>query len=670
MSLHRCLQLNGPLLLAIALLVVIIVYWSGLSGGWLFDDYPNIVDNHGVQPADAGVIPLLRAMLSSPASEFKRPLASLSFALNYLGAGLDPYWWKLTNLCIHLLNGVLVFLLARTLIRVAAAPRVSPSLPVAGAEDDRAGWLAALIAAGWMLLPINLTSVLYVVQRMESLANVFVLLGLLGYLAGRQRMLAPQATTASVRRGLWLCVASLILPSAVGALAKETAVMLPLYALLIEWALFRFRDAGARRDLRILGLFLCVLVLPILLGLAWLLPGLLLPATWATRNFTLGTRLLSETRIVLDYIGWTLWPTAHALSFYHEDFRISSGLLSPWTTLTSIVALLALLALLPWLRRRQPLAALGIALYFGCHLLTATILPLELIYEHRNYFASFGLLLAIVPLLVPMPAALLQAQRPPRLRWLRYGVLAVLLIWWTTQTALTAYAWGDNLRLAQTLAERAPASPRAQYELGRTYIIYSHNDPASPYTRLAYAPLEHAAALPDSSVLPQQALIFMNARMDLPLHDSWWDSMIAKLKSRPTGVQDDSSLGVLAQCARDGNCDLPKERMTQVFEAAIDHPLPSPRALATYGGYAWSVLDDRELGERMTARAVQADPREPVYRISMIRMLIAMGRRDEAAAALKPLEAMNIGGVLDGSVAELRSGLTNMHASMPAPGSS
>jgi hypothetical protein len=40
-------------LLLAAFIVTLAVYWPGLSGGFLFDDYPNIVDNHGVQPQNA-----------------------------------------------------------------------------------------------------------------------------------------------------------------------------------------------------------------------------------------------------------------------------------------------------------------------------------------------------------------------------------------------------------------------------------------------------------------------------------------------------------------------------------------------------------------------------------------------------------------------------------------
>jgi hypothetical protein len=722
---HRTLRRSSKLhrwLLATAFIVATAIYWPGLYGSFLFDDYPNIVDNRGVQPSHANLASMVGAALSSPSSEFKRPLASLSFAINYLATGLDPYWMKLTNLAIHLLNGLLVFLLVRALLRNVATASAPTAPPYTAIELTpafiSANIVAALIAGGWMLLPINLTAVLYVVQRMESIANLFVLLGLIGYVTGRRHMLAsifaPSSKSAHGWAGFWLCAASLVLPTAIGALAKETAVMLPLYALLVEWALFRFRSstfsnltdglldayqstaramAHPKRvrgfDARIMALFLVVLVLPMVTGLIWLLPNLLRQASWAGRNFTLGTRLLSESRIVVDYIVWTLLPTPDALSFYHDNFNLSTGLFTPWTTLASIAVLAGLTAFALWLRPRRPLAALGIALFLACQLLTGTILPLELIYEHRNYFASLGLLLAIVPLLAAPSRSSIPREVPLGmeaisvangashtdksttletasagglnetlpLAFARYALLAGLMLCWAALTTLTAYAWGNPLRLAEDLADRAPQSPRAQYELGRTYIIYSHYDPSSPFTRLAYAPLERSAALPDSSILPEQALIFMNSRMHLPLKNAWWDSLIGKLKAHKSGVQDESSLASLTQCVSDGECALPKQRMVDAYLAALSHPGPSARLLALYGDYAWNVLEDHALGEHLTEEAVKTSPKEPAYRITLIRMLAAQGRKTDANKALEQLEPLNIGGRLNSSLSELRARL-------------
>lgn len=682
-------RLSGWAVLVVAILATIIVYNAGLSGSYLFDDYPNIVDNHAVQPKDGSLANLIGAALSSSSSEFKRPLASLSFAANYLASGLDPFWMKVTNLAIHILNGLLAFLLARLYMRITSSP--TPSCVVkadftgGNAYTARTTIIAALIAGAWMLLPINLTAVLYVVQRMESMANLFVMLGLLGYVTGRRRMLeTTEYTEADPSGGTWktvldrnflLCVLSITLPTALGILAKETAVMLPLYALLSEWALFHFaftpRAIGTyRRDPRIITLFLLVLALPMVVGLAWLMPGILNPATWTVRDFTLKTRLLSEARIVTDYLYWTLLPTPNALSFYHDNYAISKGLLAPWTTSTSIVFLSLMLVLTIRARARYPLVALGLALFFGCQLLTATVIPLELIYEHRNYFASFGLLLALVPILAaPSQMTGEQGSIQPAfpadngdnvpgalpLALPRYVLLGGLIFFWAALTALTAYAWGNPLRLAEDLAKRAPDSPRAQYELGRTYIIYSHYNPASPFTGLAYGALETAAKLPASSILPEQALLFMNARMHRPLKDAWWDSLIAKLRARKATVQDESSLAALTQCVLDHSCDLPKSRMIQAFLAALSHPAPSARLVANYGNYAWNVLDDKVVGERMIKMAVTSEPNEPAYRITLIRMLAVQEQKSEALAEIRKLETLNYGGRLNNSIAQVRA---------------
>ncbi|KGI77243.1 hypothetical protein LF63_0111665 [Oleiagrimonas soli] len=645
-----------------ALAVTTLVYWPGLSGGWLFDDFPNIVENPGVQPSHASIATLTQAALSSPSSTFKRPLASLSFAANYLVGGLHPFGWKLTNLIIHLLNGILLFFLTRKLLDLA--PRNTESGLVNATAAKWSGTIAASITAAWLLLPINLTGVLYVVQRMESLANAFVLLGLLGYVAGRQRMMerVPIPRPDAARRawrGFLLCVLSVAACTLVGGTAKETAAMLPLYAFLIEWIMFRFRttDPGqtsatssasdaSKTEWKVVAFFVVSLAIPLIAGLIWLLPKVMSPEAWATRDFTLQTRLLSEMRIVVGYIAWSLLALPHWLSFYHDDYRISTGWLHPWSTLASALILLLLVISVFKLRQRRPLVALGIALFLGCHLLTATIIPLELIYEHRNYFASFGLLLAIMPLLV-VPGRSWMART-------RQGSALLAILTWTALTAATAYAWGNPLRLAEELAARAPHSPRAQYELGRSYIIASGYDPASPYTPMVYPPLERAARLPDSSILPQQALIFFNARMHRPIKDVWWDSLIASLKRRKPGVQDESSLAALVQCARTGLCILPEARMQAAFKAAISHPDTDARIWSYYSDYAWNVMGDHSLGLSLIQRAVSDAPDEPAYHITLARMLIANGEFEQARKQIAALERLNIGGRLEGSIRNLR----------------
>lgn len=642
-SSERVQRWRMPALLLLAMAVTLLVYLPGLSGGWLFDDFPNIVNNQEVQPREASWASLTDAALSSPSSRFKRPLASLSFAANHLMGGLEPFGWKLLNLVIHLLNGWLVFVLARSLIQTVELRHA----PAPNPQRISAELVAVLIAAAWLLLPINLTAVLYVVQRMESLANLFVLIGLVGYVAARRRMQQGQG-------GLGLCAASLIVPTLLGLGAKETAVTLPLYAFLVEWLVFGFRraadtsamPAGEARDRRLIVLFIVVLWLPMLLGLAWLLPGLLKPGAWAAREFSLETRLLSEARIVIGYIGWIVLPTPQSLSFYHDDYLPSAGLLQPWTTLASMLAIAALLGFAWWQRLRRPLLALGIGLYFAGHVLTATILPLELVYEHRNYFSSFGLLLAVVPLL-NLPV---QWQRALRM------VFALLALWWLALTALTAHSWGDPLRLSTDLAVRAPDSPRAQYDFGLMLMRQTNYEPDSPFTPLVYPPLERATRLRGASILPEQALLMMNTRMGLPVKEEWWDSLIGKLQARPLTVQDDAALGGMTRCAVDGVCQFPPTRMVAAFDAALSHRKPRAAVLAAYADYVWTILQDRARAMALLERAINTKPDEPAYRLTLARMAIINGDAGTVENQIEALRKLNIGGRLDRKLAELGTG--------------
>ncbi len=168
-------------LLLIAILgLVIIVYQPGLSGGFLLDDFPNIIHNPQTElrqlPPEQIAQPLFTGILT-------RPLSMLSFTLERYFFGLHPFIFKLTNLIIHLINTTLVFLLVQALLfhfqaRYPESIRFHTSTPI----------LALLVTAAWALTPINLTAVLYIVQRMESLATLFMLAGLLAYIHGRSQM--------------------------------------------------------------------------------------------------------------------------------------------------------------------------------------------------------------------------------------------------------------------------------------------------------------------------------------------------------------------------------------------------------------------------------------------------------------------------------------------------
>src|SRR5688572_15119706 len=168
------------LLLALALTAV--AYVPGLNGIFFFDDFSNILENERLIHAPVSIEGAYRAAFSIDSGQLKRPVSLLSFWANIRLTGLNPFAFKLTNLFIHLINGLLIYALC---IQLLAVYRKRFETQI---DKTHARWIALSATGLWLLHPLNLTSVLYVVQRMNSLAALFTLAGLVCYVAGRQRL--------------------------------------------------------------------------------------------------------------------------------------------------------------------------------------------------------------------------------------------------------------------------------------------------------------------------------------------------------------------------------------------------------------------------------------------------------------------------------------------------
>lgn len=657
------------MLLALAVAVTASVYWPGVTGGWVFDDYPNIVDNTAIhiEQGHATLVAWVNSALSSPSSFLRRPLASLTFSLNWMTGNGNPWPFKVTNIVIHLVNGILVFCMLRTLLQLLGLrlTGVSPTAKVSLPKDEgneitfehaAATRLALIVSAAWMLLPINLMAVLYVVQRMESLCQIFVLAGLWAYLHGRWIMLTA-CDARHDRRGFTLAVCGILFGTLLGLTSKETAVLLPVYAFLAEWILLRFASPNHAKipqpgisqrqtqDPRLWWMFVLTLFVPAILGFAWLLRGVLHPAAWSGRDFTLAQRLLTEPRVLVDYLHWTLLPNPMVLSLYHDEIVASTGLLTPWTTLGAIVLLIALIALAVSLRNRQPLVSLGISWFFSAQLLTATIVPLELVYEQRMYFASIGVMLAAGTWLLG-------------LRWkialpiLRGFLVTIALLWFAIATNLRARDWSNPLRLAVTEASNHPESERALYEAGRLLLIASNFQPGKALHESSKY-LQQAAAVPGSSVLPEQALVML---VDHGHHGNdavFWNAMVHKLRDQPIGQEDISALITLTQCYSDDTCKFDAAQLQRAYRAALQRPHPIGRLFAAYAVFQRDILHDDTTAERYLALAVAGDPSEPAYRIDLTVLYARNGQTELAQEQIDALRNLNYAGRLDRQITVL-----------------
>ncbi len=624
---NRFKRVGAWLLVGAFLAVAALIYMPGLAGGFIYDDSSFVVDNAAVHVTTTDRSDWVAAAFSFPGGFHQgRWLGMLSFAANHYFSGLDPFAFKITNLGVHLVNGLLVFLMLRALFALWRECR--PDLTEHHRFD---GPLAAAVLAGlWLVLPINLTAVLYVSQRLESLSNTFVFLGLAWYLHARLRYWRGQGGSA----GLWL---SLVVCSGIGVLVKESAAMLPLYAGVVEWIGPRARNRDGRASRQILVLYAVLLLLPLLGGIAWLGTWLSGPGTYA-RPFDTWERLLTEARVLVDYVRWTLAPSLDQLTLYHDDFAVSHGLLDPPATIAAIAGIGVLVAAAIWQRRRRPLFALGVAWFFCGHLLTATVIPLLLAFEHRNYFPSVGLLLAT--------ASLVSLEGPMRRMRVRVVTVAAVFGFYAFTTWMRAEEWSQPLRLASSEASKRPRSPLAQYERAAA-LMGAGNINGRPVVEDALLALEDHRSLPGAGINYEAALIALNTRMGRPVDTAWWPSLLEKLRSRPPSTMDANSLEYLSVCFVKRECKDGLPLLAAAYSAALAHPGAPALLLSSHAEFAWHLQGNLALAEREFRAAVARSPLDVQARRHLVLLLIAAGKLDAARAEIDAIRHMNHFGLFD-----------------------
>lgn len=559
---------------AILVVFAAMAFWPGLSGDFLFDDYPNILERTQIHATR-----LDPASLAGAAGAYEgvigRPLATLSFAVDHVFWGLNPWGYKLTGLLVHLLNAMLVMALATSLLRLVKW------------REDHVVAVAFAIAAAWAVHPLQVSTVLYVVQRMETLCTTFILCALICYLIGRRRQAEGRSGAAWIAACVPLGVLAL--------LSKETAILLPLYALAAELTVLGFAAATPAATRRWKLAYAGGAVLAIA-ALAIVVPPAIPEAAFAGRDFDGTERVLTQMRVVPTYLQWILVPRLDSYLFYYDDFAPSRGWLQPATTLAGAVLLLALFVAAIALRRRRPLAALGMLWFLAAHVLTSSPVPLELVFEHRNYFAMLGVLLVVADL-----ARLLPTPSTPRVAPALVGIVLVGL---GVLTAVRSAGWGDGLQLGMTLAALNPQSARASTDLGEQYMLRAAGDRGSPYHAMALREFERGSKLPNSSPMPEQGLIVLAAASGMPADPAWWDRMAHKLRTRPVGPQETAMIvGLLRK--RFMGLEFDDRRFAEAYVAMLERTSMPAASYFSFAEHALVYAKDEALADRLYAEGVR-----------------------------------------------------------------
>ena len=352
-----------------------------MSGPFLLDDFANLdaLGKYGGIHNWETFKLYLSGDISGPGGRF---ISLLSLLINDNGWPSNPFLFKYTNLLLHLLTGILLTWLIYRLMLARRHPE---------RRENRAALIALFTAALWLLHPLNISTTLYVVQRMAILSALFSIMGLLLYVGGRN-LLASKPRQAY----LWMTL-SVTLCTPLAFFSKENGALLPLLILAMEYTVLRHPNSQQPASHWIL----IFLGLPTLLLIGYFVTHwYVVLAGYQIRPFTLTERLLTESRIVLQYLHHLLLPKLGGSGIFNENPVLSHGRLDP--PMTSIAAFVIITSTLGawWARVRYPLVSLAILFFFTGHLLESTFIPLELYFEHRNYLPSIFLFLPLMDWLV------------------------------------------------------------------------------------------------------------------------------------------------------------------------------------------------------------------------------------------------------------------------------
>lgn len=611
--------LRHPGLTALVLvLITALAYWPGLSGGFLFDDYPNIVQQDKVHAADLN-LEAMRTAAFAYGGPIGRPIATISFAIDHAFWGLNPWGYKLSGLLVHLANVVLVFLLVRRL------------LPLAGTRPESAGAAAFVVALLWAIHPLQVSTVLYVVQRMETLSLTFVLLALMCYVRGRLYQ------AAGTRAWPWLvaCVPLVL----VGLMSKETATLFPAYALALELTLLGFAAKNPLTTRTWKLLYATGVLAALVVFFAMVLPQYSQPEVYAVRNFTMAERLLTQLRVLPMYLGWIVLPQPASYIFYYDNFPHSQGLMQPTSTLLGGLLLATLAGFAFAVRRRMPLMALGIFWFFAAHLITSSVVPLELVFEHRNYFAILGVLLVGADIVRRMPDSEI-----PRIRQF---TMAVLIVGALLLTLIRTAGWGNPLQLAMELAAKNPTSPRASTDLGEQFMIRAGNDATSKFYAMAEAEFERGSRVPNASPMPEQGLIVLAASAGQPAKPEWWDRIVHKLETRAIGPQELSMLTGFLRMRYEG-LPLDDGRFADAYLVLVNRMEMPPGQYYAFGEHALRYLGDQELASSLFKRAVDRSVGQPEFAAAMADALFKAGYPAQARVVAEHARAIGLADITVG----------------------
>ncbi|MBI5203389.1 MAG: tetratricopeptide repeat protein [Nitrospirae bacterium] len=462
-----------------------LVYSNTFNAPFQFDDIDNIIENYN-----------LRDLTNFWPPSGSRWFGFLTFALNYHFGGLNVTGYHIVNLIVHIINALLVYWLVilsfkalqsiPAVIARGQSPRSNPvksrnsdtEIATPSARNDK--YIAFFSALLFASHPIQTQAVTYIVQRFTSLATMFYLLSLAGYIRSR---LSTLPTTRYTLYAVSLFSAILAMKT------KEISFTLPIIIVLYEFMFFEGKFK--KRLLYLIPLLLIMFIIPLSLigtdkpiGAAI---GEIRETVQETAEIPRWSYLFTQFRVIVTYIRLLFLPINQNLDY---DYPLYHSFFNPEVFL-SFLFLLTIFSFAAYLlyTTRYPLPAsrliaFGIFWFFITLSVESSIIPIrDVIFEHRLYLPVVGIIIVFVSATFYILQAMI--QNPKRSVSACCLLLATAVIVLSISTYQRNIVWQNEVTLWEDAATKSPEKARVYYNLGKIYSAKGWDDKAIENYQLA-----------------------------------------------------------------------------------------------------------------------------------------------------------------------------------------
>jgi len=357
------IQLSRPIQAALLLVLVLAAYQPSLHNGFIWDDDAYVTHNLTLE----GTKGLKRIWAVRGATVQYYPMVFTSFWVEYQLFGLEPGVFHLTNMTLHGINAILVWLILTRL-----------GLPWA--------WLAAAVFA---LHPVNVESVAWISERKNVLSGLFAFWSLLIlirlYLPGTAETEERSTPPAKTRFILYVTALFLFI---LALLSKSVTCVLPVVFLILAW--WKQKKVSLKTIHGMIPFFAAGLAAGI--NTSWM-ENTLVGASGPEWDISIVERVLIAGRALWFYAYKLIWPAESI--FFYPQWEINA---SAWWQYLFPLAVLLLFAVLFTTRHR-----IGKGPVTGTAVFTAVLLPAlgfinyypmrySFVADHFQYLAAIALI--------------------------------------------------------------------------------------------------------------------------------------------------------------------------------------------------------------------------------------------------------------------------------------